>query len=95
MVGDAIEFHATQRSFGGLERPKPLVIGSVKSNIGHLEATSGLAGLIKAVLMLEKAIIPPNPNFKNPKPNLNYGYGNQRVCMCSISRTSKLLKATI
>ncbi|TEY39885.1 hypothetical protein BOTCAL_0448g00110 [Botryotinia calthae] len=41
----------------------PLIVGAVKSNIGHLEGASGLAGLIKTVLILERAIIPPNTNF--------------------------------
>ena len=43
--------------------------GAVKSNFGHLEGGSGLAGLIKTILVLEKGIIPPNANFEclNPK----------------------------
>jgi acyl transferase domain-containing protein len=48
--------------------------GAVKSNIGHLEGGSGIAGIIKAVLVLEKGIIPPNTNFEtlNPKIDLDY-----------------------
>ena len=48
----------------------PLYIGSVKPNIGHLEAGAGLAGLIKTVLTLEAGIIPPNINFVNANPKL-------------------------
>ena len=48
----------------------PLYIGSVKPNIGHLEAGAGLAGLIKTVLTLEAGVIPPNINFLNPNPKL-------------------------
>ncbi|KAF2123089.1 hypothetical protein BDV96DRAFT_681663 [Lophiotrema nucula] len=48
----------------------PLIVGSVKSNIGHLEAASGVAGLIKTILCMEKGIIPPNLLFKKPKAGL-------------------------
>ena len=43
--------------------------GAVKSNIGHLEGASGIAGVIKTILTLERAVIPPNANFRciNPK----------------------------
>ena len=48
----------------------PLYVGSVKPNIGHLEAGAGLAGMIKTVLTLEAGVIPPNINFRNPNPRL-------------------------
>ena len=46
-------------------------MGSVKSNIGHLESCSGLAGIIKAVLALQHNVIPPNVNFEEAKENLS------------------------
>lgn len=44
--------------------------GAVKSNIGHLEGASALAGLIKAVLVLERGVIPPNTNFEKLNPKI-------------------------
>ncbi|KAF2463868.1 ketoacyl-synt-domain-containing protein [Lindgomyces ingoldianus] len=65
-VGDPIEADAIQRVFGCYRsRADPLYIGSTKANIGHLGATSGLAGMIKTVLVLEKGIIPPIALLEN------------------------------
>ncbi|KAA8651304.1 Type I Polyketide synthases (Type I PKS) [Aspergillus tanneri] len=58
-VGDPIEAGAIADAFGeNISSERPLYIGSVKSNIGHLEGTSGIAGLVKSILMLEKGMIP-------------------------------------
>lgn len=53
-------------------RDEPLMIGSVKTNIGHTEASSGLAGVIKAVMAIEKECIPPSLNFDRPNPNISF-----------------------
>jgi acyl transferase domain-containing protein len=59
-VGDPIEADAIHRVFSEHRAESdPLYIGAVKSNVGHLEAASGLAGVIKSVLVLERGIIPP------------------------------------
>ncbi|GAB0134290.1 t1pks [Epichloe bromicola] len=64
-VGDPIEAHALHRVFGdGRTKRAPLFMGSVKSNIGHVENTSGIISVIKACLMLEKGFILPNVNFE-------------------------------
>lgn len=50
----------------------PIFVGSVKPNIGHLEGAAGVAGLIKAVLMLERERIPPHINFETPNPDIDF-----------------------
>lgn len=51
-------------------RDEPLLIGSIKTNLGHTEAASGLASIIKTVLALEKGVIPPSINFEKPNPKI-------------------------
>lgn len=67
-LGDPIEFSALNEVFATGTREMPLSIGSVKSNIGHLEACAGMAGLIKTVLMLQHRQIPANLHFKRVNP---------------------------
>lgn len=76
-VGDPIEMRALSRALT-VDRPadRPLLIGSVKTNIGHLEAGAGVAGLIKAALILKHGHIPANLHFQTPSkyvslPELN------------------------
>ena len=45
--------------------------GAIKSNIGHLEGASGIAGIIKTILTLERAVIPPNANFRSINPKID------------------------
>lgn len=49
----------------------PLYVGAVKSNVGHLEGASGIAGVIKAILVLENAVIPPNASFEKINPTID------------------------
>ncbi|TLD09599.1 hypothetical protein PspLS_11722 [Pyricularia sp. CBS 133598] len=67
-VGDPLEAAAISKVFQTAARSEPLVVGSVKSNIGHLEGASGLAGLLKTVLTLEKGVIPPIADFEEVNP---------------------------
>lgn len=55
------------------------MIGSVKTNIGHLEGAAGLASVIKAVLAIERGIIPPSINFKTPTPRIPFASNNLEV----------------
>lgn len=52
--------------------------GAVKSNVGHLEGSSGLAGVVKTILALERAIIPPNSNFETLNPQIDADFFNLR-----------------
>ncbi|CAG9990817.1 unnamed protein product [Clonostachys byssicola] len=73
-VGDPIEARALGSTFGRTRSVQnPVYIGSTKSNIGHLEGGSGIAGLIKAVLALERGIIPPNANFEKSSKDIDAG----------------------
>ncbi|KAL1872727.1 Type I Iterative PKS [Diaporthe australafricana] len=53
-------------------RDRKLIVGSVKPNIGHLEAAAGLAGVMKSVMMLENGIIPPNIHYNTPNPKIKF-----------------------
>lgn len=72
-LGDRIEAHALGMVFGR-KRPGsgPLMIGSIKPNIGHLEGAAGIAGLIKAVLMVERGSLLPSGGFTAPNPAIPF-----------------------
>ena len=72
-LGDPIEVHALMSAYGR-DRPadRPLWIGSVKSNIGHLEAAAGIAGLIKAVLAIHHRRLPPSLHCRAPNPHVQW-----------------------
>ena len=73
VVGDPIEVTAAAAVYGhGRGAKHPLLIGSVKTNIGHLGPAAGVAGLIKAVLAMRHGVIPRHLNFKNPNPRLDW-----------------------
>lgn len=70
-LGDPAETRAIANCFGESRNPEePLYIGAVKTSIGHLEGASGIAGVIKTVMILENGIIPPNLNFEKPNPKI-------------------------
>jgi acyl transferase domain-containing protein/acyl carrier protein len=68
-LGDPIELRALGNVFGGaVERATPLLVSSVKTNIGHTEAVAGTAGLIKVVLALQHRTVPPHLHLDEPNP---------------------------
>ena len=70
-LGDPIEVQAAAAAYGaGRDPNRPLLIGSAKTNIGHLESAAGIAGLIKVVLSLQHEVLPQNLHFENPSPNI-------------------------
>lgn len=70
-LGDPIEVNALGAVFGHSHRPdQPLLLGSVKSNIGHLEAAAGIAGILKVALALHHNQIPGNLHFQTPNPHI-------------------------
>ncbi|MEI9897837.1 MAG: SDR family NAD(P)-dependent oxidoreductase [Chthoniobacter sp.] len=72
-VGDPIEAHALAEALCA-HRPanQPLTIGSVKTNLGHLETAAGVAGLVKAMLVLKRRQIPANLHFETPNPHIDF-----------------------
>ena len=72
-VGDPIEINATAAAYGsGRDASRPLLIGSVKTNIGHLESAAGAAGLIKTVLAMNRRVIPKHLHFHTPNPEMDW-----------------------
>lgn len=92
-VGDPIE---TQAVYGALAKGRsprdPLFIGSVKSNVGHLEGASGVVSVIKAAMMLERDLILPNADFQKPNKNIPFDEWNMKVSYQLLP--SFLIKAT-
>jgi len=71
LLGDPIELDAAGEIYSaGRSGKNPLYVGSVKANIGHLEAAAGVAGTIKAVLALREGFIPGQPGFGEPNPRI-------------------------
>lgn len=79
-VGDPLEAAAMTSVFGpGRPAERPCLIGSVKPNVGHLEAGAGVAGVIKTVLALQHGVIPPSLNFTTPNPAIPWDTSGLRV----------------
>jgi len=79
LLGDPIELDALGAIAAGRSEDQPLWVGSVKSNVGHLEAAAGIAGLMKAVLMLQHQQLPPNLHFTRPNPHVDWQHLPLRV----------------
>ncbi|TQN68831.1 Highly reducing polyketide synthase azaB, partial [Colletotrichum shisoi] len=71
-TGDPIEARAISRVFSkGRGVRNPVLVGSIKTNLGHLEASSGIAGVIKAIMMLKHGVIPPSLNYEQANPDID------------------------
>lgn len=69
-LGDPVEFGALEAVFGDTGRPRPLILGSVKTNLGHTEAAAGMAGLMKVVLAMREGHIPPHLHLNQVNPGI-------------------------
>ncbi|HET9894643.1 MAG TPA: beta-ketoacyl synthase N-terminal-like domain-containing protein [Streptosporangiaceae bacterium] len=78
-LGDPIELLALHSVFGG-EFALPCHIGSVKSNIGHLDAAAGVAGLIKAALIVRHGVLAPSLHVRTPNRAFHWSKSSIRVC---------------
>lgn len=94
VVGDPIETKAIGDALGA-RRPKnsPLLIGSVKSNLGHLEAASGVAGLVKALHCIQHRMVPATIGLETPNPNIRFDDWNIKVVTekQALKKTGKLI----
>lgn len=72
-LGDPIEASALAQVVAGPDRDTPLLVGSVKTNLGHLEAAAGIAGLIKTALAIHHREVPPSLHFDTPNPHIDLG----------------------
>jgi phthiocerol/phenolphthiocerol synthesis type-I polyketide synthase A len=73
LLGDPIEARALGTVLGrGRAEDSPLLIGAIKTNLGHTEAAAGIAGFIKTVLAVQRGQIPPNQRFESPNPHIPF-----------------------
>ncbi|KUJ12798.1 putative polyketide synthase [Mollisia scopiformis] len=92
-AGDPIEVSALASVFAHSKTSEnPLVIGSIKSNIGHSEPAAGLSGLLKGILCLEKGLIPRNPTFLTPNPKIDFATSRMVVPTKTMKWPRRVLK---
>ena len=73
VVGDATELNSLSEAFHNIPAGESVAVGSIKSQIGHLKAAAGIAGLIKAIRAVETGTIPPSAGFATPNENFAWG----------------------
>lgn len=94
-TGDPIEARALAQTFGaGRAESDPMLVGSVKPNIGHTEPVSGLAAIFKTVFALREGVIPPNVNYENTNPNIPLEEWRLKVSALGMS-TQRALAGTV
>lgn len=89
-LGDPIELDALHNVFKRAPGDTPLLIGALKSNIGHLEAAAGVAGIIKAAMALQYRLLPANLHFKTPNPHFGWAQTAMQVPVNNIPLTSSV-----
>lgn len=95
-LGDSIELEALRKAFEGRSPVRvPCVLGSLKSNIGHLDTAAGVAGLIKAILAVSEGMIAPTANFRRPHPALHLEQSPFRVLTQAETWTQPLRTAGV
>ncbi|MFJ8434754.1 acyltransferase domain-containing protein [Kitasatospora sp. NPDC094019] len=78
-LGDPIEANAIGAVLGGADRAEPLRLGSVKSNVGHLEAAAGIVGLVKLAMSVRNGVLPPSLHYSAPNPQIMFDEYNLTV----------------
>lgn len=72
-LGNPIEVHAPASAYGkDRQAERPLLLGTAKTNIGHLEAAAGIAGIIKTLLAMKRGMIPKHLHFERPNPHMDW-----------------------
>lgn len=78
-LGDPLEVQAILETYKPGQRKDPLLIGSLKSNIGHLESAAGIAAMVKVLLSFKHGMLPPDLHFNKPNPIIPWETGNIKV----------------
>ncbi|MBV9388049.1 MAG: SDR family NAD(P)-dependent oxidoreductase [Chroococcidiopsidaceae cyanobacterium CP_BM_ER_R8_30] len=93
-LGDPIEIAALTQAFrAGTQKKGFCAVGSMKTNIGHLDTAAGVTGLIKTVLALKHKLLPPSLHFEVPNPKIDFAnspfYVNTKLCEWKVGRTPR------
>lgn len=94
-VGDPLEYEAIREVFGSKSRREPLHFASVKGNIGHTEGASGVAGLIKTILMMQNRAIPRQANYVSVHPKITLIPGQLSIPTETLPWTANTLVACV
>lgn len=94
-VGDPLEYEAIKEVFGSKSRREPLHFASVKGNIGHTEGASGVAGLIKTILMMQNRAIPRQANYVSAHPKISLIPGQVSIPTETLPWTANTLVACV
>lgn len=86
-IGDAVEAEALAKTFGKSRTSEPILVGSIKTNIGHTGAVSSLAAVIKTAFTLQHGQIAPNTNYDKPNPNIRQEEWNVRVSSSGLNQS--------